>query len=478
VVDADGHQLELEPVMFDYLREVAGSSYPDAARKTITDILGWYDQTPAERLRYRTFRPAWGLQATNPDDIAACMAPALMRQRMDQIGIDFAIIYPTLGFPIVRKAAPELRSAVYRAVNKYYADLFAGVQDRMTPAAFIPMSSPEEAVAELDYAVETLGFKVVVIDCAVPRPVPELASLIPTVPAPVARFLCWLDTFGLDSEHDYDPFWRRCVELGISPTAHQGGLWGTRTSPSNYVHNHLGMFGAGAEALCKSLFLGGVTFRFPELRFGLLEGGAGWACSLYSDLVEHWERRNREAVEVYNPSHLDPGRIMELLREYGGERMRGHLDKPFEELFPGLFRLSGWIPQAGWDPRDPAMLDEFSHCRIEREEDIGDHFVPNFYFGCEAEDPSVGWALEGRRLPGGAKLRVMFGSDIGHWDVTDMTQVLAEAYKSVEDGNLSEEDFKLFAFENAVLLHGLSNPGFFRGTPVESEAAALLERAR
>src|SRR5262249_15007818 len=130
--------------------------------------------------------------------------------------------------------------------------------------------------------------------------------------------------------HDYDPFWRRCIERGVSPTAHQAALWGTRTSPTSYVHNHLGMFGAGGEALCKSLFLGGVTFRFPQLRLGMLEGGAGWACSLSADLVEHWERRNREEVKSYDPAMLDEKRLASLLREYGGERIRAHLDQPLE----------------------------------------------------------------------------------------------------------------------------------------------------
>jgi len=238
------------------------------------------------------------------------------------------------------------------------------------------------------------------------------------------------------------------------------------------------MFGSGGEALSKSLFLGGVTVRFPELRFGFLEGGAGWACSLFADLVEHFERRNREAVRAYDPAGLDVERMKSLLREFGGDDLRAKLDRPFEELFAGMYRLSGWVPEAGWDGKNPDYLDDFRHCGFEREEEIRDHFVPNFYFGCEAEDPSVGWALEGKRLPWDSKLKVMFGSDIGHWDVTDITKVLAEAYEAVEEETLSPEDFRLFAFENAALLHGLANKDFFRGTVVETEVERVLERNR
>ena len=36
--------------------------------------------------------------------------------------------------------------------------------------------------------------------------------------------------------------------------------------------------------------------------------------------------------------------------------------------------------------------------------------------------------------PFGARLKAIFSSDIGHWDVPDMTEVLEEAYEMVEHG--------------------------------------------
>ena len=59
----------------------------------------------------------------------------------------------------------------------------------------------------------------------------------------------WVDALGLDSEHDYDPLWRRFVELDVTPTFHSTGMgWGSRTSPTSYVANHVGSFGAAGEA--------------------------------------------------------------------------------------------------------------------------------------------------------------------------------------------------------------------------------------
>ena len=83
--------------------------------------------------------------------------------------------------------------------------------------------------------------------------------------------------------------WAKCVELKVAPTFHSAAMgWGSRTSISNYMYNHIGHFAAAGEALCKALFFGGVTRRFPALKFALLECGVGWACSLYADMIGHY----------------------------------------------------------------------------------------------------------------------------------------------------------------------------------------------
>ncbi len=100
------------------------------------------------------------------------------------------------------------------------------------------------------------------------------------------------DTSGVDSEHDYDPFWKRCVELGVAVTAHAGTLptipWSGR-SISSYSYNHVGNHAMHQAALAKSLVMGGVTRRFPTLNFALLEGGMGWG-------FQHMQRRNGGSV--------------------------------------------------------------------------------------------------------------------------------------------------------------------------------------
>ena len=119
-------------------------------------------------------------------------------------------------------------------------------------------------------------------------------------------------------------------------------------------------------------------------------------------------------------------------------------------------------------------LDDYAACKIARAEDLRGLFVENFYFGCEADDPMNAWAFKRQCNPFGARLHALFGSDIGHFDVPNMADVVPEAYELVEDGLISEGDFRDFVFANPVRFWGEANPNFFKGTMVEAEAAALL----
>jgi hypothetical protein len=279
------------------------------------------------------------------------------------------------------------------------------------------------------------------------------------------RFAQWLDFFGLDSQYDYDPVWAKCVELKVVPGFHSQGFWGGRASPSNFMHNHIGHFAAAGEAMCRALFMGGVTRRFPSLKFAFLECGVGWAAALYSDLIGHWEKRNIKAMENYDPANMNQELFLDLCRKYGGPMFEGRLGD-----LAKLSSRSGVLATR----EDPAMLDEFAPCKIVEKREIKDLFVPHFYFGCEADDPITAWAFDTKKNPFGAKLNAIFSSDIGHWDVVDMRDVTAEAYELVEHGLLNEDEFREFAFANAARMWCSMNPTFFKDTIVEGEVARLL----
>jgi hypothetical protein len=66
----------------------------------------------------------------------------------------------------------------------------------------------------------------------------------------------------------------------------------------------------------------------------------------------------------------------------------------------------------------------------------------------------------------------MMGSDIAHWDVPDVSEVLEEAFEMVERKWIDADAFRAFTFENPVAFYTGTNPEFFRGTAVEKAVNA------
>ena len=386
----------------------------------------------------------WAYPAENSLDRATGMLPALLHERLDEFGIDFAVLYPTLGLTAMSLDQEELRRPLIRAFNRFAAESYASYSDRLTPVAMIPMMTPDEAIEELDYCHDELGMKAVLLNGLVYRP---LGKGLP-------RGARWVDAFGPESPYDYDPVWRRCVELGVAPTFHSSAMgWGSRISQTNYVYNHIGSFAQAGEATCRSLFFHGVFERFPELRCAFLEGGAAWACSLYADLVGHFEKRGPEGITAYDPDRIDRALVKELFQSHGSDRFKKHLD----ELEAGLQVLS----------RSGDRMDDYANAGITSAEQIRTVFDRNFRFGCEADDPLNALAFDDRVNPLSARLRAIFSSDIGHWDVPDMSRVLEEAWELVERELLDEKAFRDFSFANAATMWTEANPDFFAGTVLE-----------
>ncbi len=456
IIDSDGHLIEFLPLVRDLLVDLAGESVAQGFDALVHS--GQTLQGLSNEMRQRhgiTQTPWWGIPTRNTLDRATAMLPRLLYERLDELGLDVAILYPTYGLIPIHLADEELRRAMAAACNAYLAEQYAPYADRLIPVACIPTFTPEEALAELEHAVVDLGLRAVMMGGAIPRPIPEGG------PGAI-----WLDGLGHASLHDYDPLWRRCAELGVSPTFHSTGSgWGSRMSTSNFVYNHIGNFAAAGELTARSLLMGGVPLRFPELRFAFQEGGTAWACNLYSDVIGHWEKRNVEAVRRYDPAELDRTLLASLFDDFA----EGAVHERRSRLHEGLGLLSEPMGEG-------ASIDDFAESLICSPADIRDVFSRQYFFGCEADDPMAAVAFDERLNPLGTRLPALFASDIGHWDVPDFRMVLEEAWELVEHGLLDPQDFRRFTFANPVQLWAGTNPRFFEGTPVEQ--AALEELAR
>src|SRR5437773_2075481 len=387
IIDADGHWLEYAPLMREEFRRIGGDAAAEALAIASDRIPSSLRMSLAERRRRRVGQEAfWGSPSENVLDRATAMLPRLLYERLDDLGIDFCVVYPTAGLGYHRMPDTRLRRAICRAYNVFTADQFRGLEDRIIPAGFHHGAS---------------------------------SMLLPN-------------------------------------------------SPSNFCYNHIGHSASAGHAVCKALFFGGVTRRFPDLNFAFLEGGVGWGCMLYADLVGHWEKRNRQAIERTNPNKLNHAALLQFAQKYGGEAVVEAVRRGEGLEGDSNSSLTGGIED----------LDDYFRCKIERTEDIRELFVTRFYFGCEADDPINAWAFNRRANPLGARLNAIFSSDNGHFDVPDMAKVVPEACELVEHGLITDDDFRDFMFANAVRFWGEVNPDFFKGTVVEKAAADVLGNGR
>ena len=233
IIDGDGHWVEYDPVFAEQMRKVGGDLAADGFLAAMAVTRDSLLLSVEERRRRRVSMPGfWTRQTGNTLDRATAMLPHLLYERLDEIGSDFAIVYPTAGLRLPRIKDDATRRAVIRAYNIVSAGYFKDLADRMTPAAIIPMHTPDEAIAELEFVTSQLGAKVGMFGSGMPRPVKAAQSNDPES----ARFTVWYDVLGIDSPYDYDPVWAKCVELGIAPTFHSSASGqGLRNSPSNFV---------------------------------------------------------------------------------------------------------------------------------------------------------------------------------------------------------------------------------------------------
>lgn len=460
VIDGDGHWLEPVPVFLEYLSEVGGAKSVDQMRALWRRGHIWYRSSWAQRQHNRTRRSNWWGATSNTFDKATALLPALMNERLPELGVDFAMIYPSLGLALNGIAEDELRRAAARAYNQMTAGMFAPYAARLAPVAIIPARTPDEAIAELEYAVGKLGYRAIMLKGNQDRPIPSAAE-----GADAKKTAWYLDTIALDSPLDYDPFWQRCVDLGVAVTQHSGsGSWPDRGSISNFTYNHIGHFAASNHAFARGVFLGGLLRRYPTLNFGFMEGGVSWACQLCADLIEHWEKRRPAGLQ--NPAATNIAELRQLIGKYGDARLKANTDAIMNNL--DFLRPECSVEELA---RPEFVTNDFAAAGIESKDDIRTAFCANFYFGCEADDRTTMWAFDARM---GFRLRPVFSSDFTHFDVPDFAEVVPEAFEMVEKRFVTEQDFREFTFVNAARLHTRNNPDFFKGTVVESAVAEEL----
>lgn len=295
VVDADGHILEPQDLWENYLE----SSYRDRGiRWKVNDQGVEYIEIDGKPSRSQLSTGALGGVGGYPNadgdrtslfdphrtkylDSAppGSMDPHQRIQVLDQEGIDIALIYPTIGIIWEESVDdPGLASALCRAYNNWLFDFCQPYPDRLVAVAHVSLLDVEDAVLEMRR----------------------------TAKRGARAFFIRPDKVGDKTlgHPDYDPIWAEAQDLGLPIAPHV--VVRTQESPlRDWSRSIAGVMpnprGAGVfgftylmlpvQAAFTAMMTTGVFERFPQLKYVILEAGAGW--------IAHWLDRMDSKYKIF-----------------------------------------------------------------------------------------------------------------------------------------------------------------------------------
>ncbi len=213
----------------------------------------------------------WGaLGAMNPDERV---------RALDDLGFRRQLVFTTFaGSQFLRSDDPDVRYGGARALNRGMAEFCAG-DKRMIAVGMVTLDDPDRAVVEIDLAIKAgIG-----------------AMWLPAATAG-----------GRSPGHpDNDPVWRRLSEAALPFLLHVGGSPPVldKAYQNNGHPRPTDWLGGGENLRVKDFFTlsfapqmflsalayDGVFDRFPDLRGGVIELGAGWVPDFLRRLDQGWK---------------------------------------------------------------------------------------------------------------------------------------------------------------------------------------------
>jgi len=310
VFDADNHMYEKTDAFTRHLpAEYDGLiKYVEVNGRTkiaVNNVISEYIPNPtfnkvappgASELRFRAMNPSSKSKAgdvevapppkyiVSPD---AFFEPGPRVELMDELGIDRALMWPTLASLLEERMADDPRAthAVVHALNRWMLeDWTYNFDERIFPTPIIAMNIVDEAIRELDFVVEN-GARVVLIR-----------------PAPAPDFNGRRRSIALG---EFDPFWQKVQEAGVLVGMHASddgqqrymNEWNGVTKefePFKRNYTPFDMLLAaehrGISDVVASIVGHGLATRFPDIRFMPVENGSAWVRPLVERMHKTYER--------------------------------------------------------------------------------------------------------------------------------------------------------------------------------------------
>jgi predicted TIM-barrel fold metal-dependent hydrolase len=236
------------------------------------------------------------------DALPAFFNPADRLQLMNELGLDRAMMWPTLASLLEERLSDDAEAthAVVHALNEWMFEHWTfNFENRIFPTPVITLPVVDEAIREFEHVVER-GARVILVR-----------------PAPVPASNGSRRSFALP---EFDPFWKVVEESGVLVGMHSSddgfqrylNTWegsgqeylpfgGKQSAFFQLVHNEY----RSIKDTISSIIGHGLATRFPRLRFMPVENGSAWVLPLIENLKQ---------VYAVSPGSFDEDPLLTLKR--------------------------------------------------------------------------------------------------------------------------------------------------------------------
>ena len=234
VIDADGHVFT-DQSLLDFI----DGPY---RKKPLSDLLPSLDFHHLPMHRPRSPEAFGGGKHVGPEE---------WLEFMEYANLECAVLYPTQGLSIGNVSNPDWACMFCQGYNNWLYERYVKANPRFKGVALLPLQDVEEAVVELRRAVEQLGM---------------VAAMLPSRGLPY------------DLGHQtYWPIYAEAERLGCALGVHGGAHHGMALDTLDaFTPIHALGHPFSLMVAFSGMVYHGVFRKYPKLRMGFLEGGAGW----------------------------------------------------------------------------------------------------------------------------------------------------------------------------------------------------------
>jgi predicted TIM-barrel fold metal-dependent hydrolase len=307
VFDADNHMYETAEALTKFLpkKYERAIDYVEVRGRTkivVRGVISEYIPNPtfdvvaapgAQEDYYRNGNPKGLSYRELVGDPIRCLpgfkAPAPRLELMNELGVDRALMFPTLASLIEErlKDDPDLILAVVHALNEWMYETWSfNYEDRIFPTPVINMSVVDKALEEIEWVIER-GARCVLIR---PAPVPGYrGTRSPGLP-------------------EFDPIWSRLEEAEILVGMHASdsgyselaNRWEGESEFLPFRPTAFRLIAQGKrpiEDTMTAMICHGALSRFPNLKVACVENGANWVGHLFEGFSDVYRKMPHEFLE-------------------------------------------------------------------------------------------------------------------------------------------------------------------------------------